>query len=464
MYTHRTDVYRTLAVLGAVLTAVASASLTSIYSNTTLTSEDGDLEVVVYLPVGVKPTESTYYVSSRFDHSSMIGSMKRRTHQLIDGKLVKQDHFLFGGELWRRPHNSQFPESGIGIAAEFGVGDDGAFCFFRCGWDGKNDITNGLLGYDEARNGEPFLKIGVGALIKGSCPACDSTDNYRFNSPYEFAELPQWHILQSTSNVVAMEHQAMVKNHGYKLHKNIVLNNNELLVTTILTNLGSQPFSTAWYSHNFFTCDATPVRQGYSVDLNIRGQRGPGTRLFEEPGLIGSWAVPIQSFATVKEYPDHVSVDVFRPLDDSTRIKAEFNKDKASRGEFSLHGCGTTVTNDFPEVMRGDLPMYAYNLYLEKGTFSPEPQLLIQLNPGESKSWTQRLLIEDTENPKTRKKTHFLFGMRNISLAKSFNYDNAVKILPLFLFASLALLALITSGRASERRRRAYSQIPDVVA
>ena len=464
MYIHLSVVSRALAVLGVSLTLVTSASSTSFYSNTTLRSADGDLEVVVYLPVGVKPTESTFYVSSRFDHSSMIGSMKRRTHQLVDGEMVKQDHFLFGGELWRRPHNSQFPESGIGIAAEFGVGDDGAFCFFKCGWDGINDITNGLLGYDEARNGEPFLKSGVGALIKGSCPTCDSTDNYRFNSPYEFAELPQWNILQSTSNVVSMEHQAIVKNHGYRLHKNVVLNNNELLVTTILTNLGSQPFSTAWYSHNFFTCDAVPVREGYSVDLKIRGQRGPGTRLFEEPGLIGSWAAPMQQYATVKEYPDHVSVDVFRPLDDSTRIKAEFTKDKTSRGKFSLSGCGTTVKNDFPEVMRGEIPMYAYNLYLEKGTISPEPQLLIQLSPGESKSWTQRLVIEDTEGPETKKRTHLLFGIRSISLTNSLNSESAVRILPVFLVAVVTLLTLIASGRDSARRRRAYSQVPDIAA
>lgn len=459
--------YRALVLAVAGLTVViTSASSTTFYSNATLTSEDGDLEVVVYLPVGIDPLESTYYVSSRFDHSSMIGSMKRRTRKIVDGKMVEEDHFLFGGELWRRPHNSQYPESGIGLAAEFGVGDDGAFCFFRCGWDGKDDVTNGLLGYDEARSGEPFLKIGVGKLIKGSCPACDSTDNYRFNSPYEFAELPQWHVLQSTSNVLSMEHQAVVKSHGYKLHKNIVLNNNEILVTNILTNLGSEPFSTAWYAHNFFTCDATPVREGYGVDLHIRGQRGTGTRLFEEPGVIGSWAVPLQQFATVKEYRDHVSVDVFRALEDSTRIKAEFTKDSASRGEFSLHGCGTSIKNNFPEVMRGDLPMYAYNLYLEKGTISPEPQLLIQLNPGGSTSWTQRLLIEDTANPdEPKKKTHLLFGIRSISLTDSLNSDNTWKLLPVCIIVSLTLLTLIVSGRASERHRRArYSQIPDIAA
>lgn len=465
MYTilYRAGLYRVLAAVIAGFATLASAS-PSYYSNTTLTSEDGDLEVVVYLPVGVKPTEAPYYVSSRFDHSSMIGSMKRTSRQVSeDGQVTKKDHYLFGGELWRRPHNPQFPESGIGLASEFGVGDDGAFCFFRCGWDEKNDITNGLLGYQEARNGEPFLKIGVGALIKGSCASCDSTDNYRFNSPYEFAELPSWTVVQSTPDVVSMEHEARVNNFGYRLHKNVVLKNKELLVTTILTNLGQETFSTAWYSHTFFTCDGMPISDGYGLNLDIRGQRGT---LFDEPGVIGSWAQPIQDFATVKQYQDHVTVDVVRPLEDKTRIKAEFTKDSASKGGFTLHGCGTSITTDFPEVMLGKVPVYAYNLYLEKGTFSPEPQLLIHLEPGATKSWTQRLLIEDTEQTKSKKKPHLLFGgLRSISLTNSLSSKNVWKLAPAFLVVFVALLAMLVTGRSADSHRRrqrlAYSQIPD---
>lgn len=37
-------------------------------------------------------------------------------------------------------------------------------------------------------NGQSFLKIGVGELIKGSCPMCNAaTGEYKFNSPYLFA-------------------------------------------------------------------------------------------------------------------------------------------------------------------------------------------------------------------------------------------------------------------------------------
>ena len=85
-------------------------------------------------------------------------------------------------------------ESGLGIASEWGCGDDGAHC--GAGWGAYPDgASNGVLGYEEAAAGGPFLKIGVGALLKGSCtamhwaPSCKSTDPsdvYHFGSPCEW--------------------------------------------------------------------------------------------------------------------------------------------------------------------------------------------------------------------------------------------------------------------------------------
>lgn len=445
----------------AVLNFACRANPLSSYSNHTLRSQDGMLEVVVYLPIGIKPTENTYYVGSRFDHGSMIGNIKRKSRQMVDGHIVEKTHTLYGDQLWRIPHNSHWPESGIGLASEYGVGDDGAFCQYRCGWNQVDDVTNGVLGYREARNGEPFLKIGVGALIKGSCQTCDSTDNYRFNSPYEFAELPQWHVLQATPNILAIQHEASLHHYGYSLHKDIILDNNVLLVTSTLTNIGSRPFSTAWYSHNFFTCDGIPIQEGYGVDLDIRGQRG---QLYEEPGVIGSWASPLDAFATIREYPDAVSVDITRPLGGDTRIKAEFSDDGASKGGFTLRACDTSIRTDYPEVMRGSLPMYAYNLYLERGTLSPEPQLLIHLEPGQTTSWTQRLIFNDIEHPPRSEdyQVRPLLSLQANSLTL-FSAENASKLVPAFVvLCTLVLFATLFSIRSSSQRRRTgYSQIPD---
>jgi hypothetical protein len=152
------------------------------YNNITLWNDAADLSVVVYLPFGVSADHrkgveinDLFYYSSRFDHGSMIGSITRwRQPKSVD----TPNHVLFGTNLWRIPHNVRWPESGVGLASEFGVGDNGAFCYYRCGWYQQSDITNGVLGYEQAKVGESFLKIGVGELKKGTCPACDSTEEY----------------------------------------------------------------------------------------------------------------------------------------------------------------------------------------------------------------------------------------------------------------------------------------------
>lgn len=324
-------------------------------------------------------------------------------------------------------------------------------------WMGEQLFSTPSSLIDEATNGEPFLKIGVGALIKGSCPACDSTDNYRFNSPYEFAERPQWRIIKSDRNLLSMEHEAIVKHYGYRLHRDIVIDRNVLAVTSILTNRGTKAFQTAHYSHNFFTCDGIPIREGYSLEMDMSGDKNP---LYEEPGVIGSWAMPLQNFARVGRHKDHVSVDVARPLEDDTRIKAEFVKDKASKGSYSLSGCGVSVTSELPEVQSGELLMYAYNLYMEQGTFSPEPQILIQLEPGASTSWTQRLVIEDTQ--KAAGPPDSLFGLRSMSLLPAHAPD-AGKMLPAVMMLLIAASFLVMVGKTRHSTRRStYRPIPDV--
>ena len=146
-------------VVQALVILQQAENVLSRYANVTLTSAGGDLSVVVYLPGGIKQ-DQTYYSSTRFDHGSMIGSITRKTRD-ADGS--EHRHVLYGTNRWRVPHDPYWPESGVGLASEFGVGDDGAFCNYRCGWYGVNDVTNGVLGYREARNGESFLKVRSGS-------------------------------------------------------------------------------------------------------------------------------------------------------------------------------------------------------------------------------------------------------------------------------------------------------------
>lgn len=353
------------------------------YANVTL--DTGELSVVVYLPESLctDRKDTSYYAGSRFDHSSMIGSVQRTT---VDGR----QHTLYGTDMWRIPHNEHWPESGVGLAAEFGVGDNGAFCFFHCGWQQGSDITNGVLGYTEAKLGEPFLKIGVGTLVKGTCPECDSAGDYKFNSPYLFAEEPQWKIDTASPTSIKMKQEIRLKQYGYKLVKEISLTGSTLAVTTSLTNLGQDSFSTVWYSHNFFTCDGDAVGPGYALELDLTGaNREP---VYEEPGT-WSWATPLRTYAHVIKELKSIRIEWVKAIPPGPRIKSEFLNDGKTTGAFRLEACGTRIESTLHELQNNE--MYAYNVYVERGTLSPEPQFLLHLAPGETRTWTQRLVFGD---------------------------------------------------------------------
>lgn len=429
------------------------------YSNVTLKANNGDLEVVIYLPKGVKPNERTYYVSTRFDHSSMIGSIKRTTRR-IDG--TKSTHVLYDTNQWRIPHDPYWAESGVGLASEFGVGDDGAFCNFLCGWDQQNEVTNGVLGYREAKNGESFLKIGVGELVKGSCNKCDSTDDYRFNSPYQFAKTPVWTLTENKAlNSITLTQEALLNQHGYRLVKDITLVDNQLFVKSTLTNLGREPFATAWYSHHFFTCDGSPVEKGYGVDFDVVGTGGQ----YDEPAA-WFWSTPLEKYATLTPQHDKVAIEMQRGVEQNVRIKAEFVKDDRSHGTFTVRGCENSIKESIPEVGRhGDVSMYAFNLYIESGTFSPEPQIYMHLYPGEARSWTQHLEFSDHPEPP---EGFQWFGLKKEAIqtpsAASHNWHPHVVFLASILISATVTMTLHAVWSWSRRRieSKGYSSIPEV--
>ena len=465
-------------------------ALESFYANVTLKANNGDLSAVVYLPTDLKPGERTYYQSSRFDWGSMIGSIKRTTTNPNTG--AEETHFLYGTNQWRQPHDPYWAESGVGLGSEFGVGTDGSLCNFLCGWNQKNEVTNGVLGYQEAKSGESFLKIGVGELVKGSCGTCDSAEDYKFNSPYQFARPPVWTLEdtgdENNSNSVALSHTALLKQNdkqvGYKLEKRITLNDDQLLVKNVLTNLGSKAFSTAWYSHHFFTCDLHPVQHGYSVDMDLAATNGE----YNEP-TTWSWSTPLEDYASLNLHNSSgtaVRIDMQRGVESNVRIRAEFEKDDHSKGEFTLRACNTKIRETIPEVDDGSsgISMYAYNLYIESGTFSPEPQILLHLNPGESTTWTQQLDFEDDypivqEQRSPTKKPSAPLGLGSLVLPQqseaeddtASNKNRRIALIPavalVIAIASIAYRSTVaattttTRTRGTRKQKQNYRLVPD---
>ena len=417
------------------------------YANVTLHSPL--MSARVFLPYKDESEDSQYYVGSRFEHGSMIGD------------VVYGHKTVYGREMWRTPHDASWPESGVGMASEFGCGDDGPTCA------GKGDITNGVLGYESAKNGEPFLKIGVGALIKGSCPDCltDPTDDYKFNSPYKFYRQPKWSTLPSPSpNEVSYLHEESLGDLGYRIQKTIRLEGNIMTVRTILSNSGKKQFSTPWYSHHFFTGDNDPVGPGYGIDLGLSeyGVRASAP-LFDQPGIGLGWAEDLNTYANVTMARDgSISMRMSKTIPEGVRLKAEFLDEQTitlTDGSFTLHAPnGLSVEERIPELQSQSRNpfIYKYNVYAERGTLSPEPMLLLYLQPAETTVWTQHLKFTSPVDAR--------FGAPFLSMYLPSDWQN-----PSFMYWRSALAVALCSAAFAgfysmfigTRRVDAYAPIPD---
>ena len=332
-----------------------------------VTLHSGGLSAVVFLP----GASESYYRSSRFDHGTMVGNMK------LGG------HTVFGANFWRAPHDPTWTESGVGLASEFGCGEDGHLCGPGWGDSADNTSTNGVLGYAEANVGEPFLKIGVGALIKDSCPACGLTggdDTYKFNSPYRFHERPVWKHHRLSESAIAMEHAASLPPSdlrgrvGYRVrHTTKLIGGSTLTLTTRLENTGEHIIRTPFYSHHLLAIDDRPTgpRLELALDLNLTAYND-----------CLPWAEPLADY--FEHRPDSTWLSATREVAGKTRVKAIYTgASHHSVGAWEARYPGRLSVH---VEQSGPLPLYAFSLYVEERTLSPEPIQMLTLAPGEATS------------------------------------------------------------------------------
>jgi hypothetical protein len=402
------------------------------FEHLSLSSPSGGLSATVFLPAraDAAPDAQHYYGSSRFDWSSMIGELTTS-----DGHVLAADNF------WRAPHDPAWTESGIGLAGEFGCGDDGSAC--GPGWgayDGAGGVplTNGVLGYDEAVAGGSFLKIGVGALRKGSCAGCDATsasDRYRFNSPYAFDRTPEWTVTRRGPGEVRLESNASLPaaaghaapKWGYALARTVALTDGParsplsrsvgglLVETWELTNTGSEAFATPYYSHNFFALDAAHIAAGWTLQVD-------GLHAERYTDGDASWAKPLGSYARARPSASGLSdtLEWEREVRPAEKLKANFEGAAcafAPPGDFRLSYDGgafsvrSTQCLQPPQLQAEAAAcateccqprLYAFNLYAEATTLSPEPIVRVELQPKQTAVWTRTLALDSTPPPVER--------------------------------------------------------------
>jgi hypothetical protein len=282
------------------------------------------------------------YRGTRFDWSGIVSSLQFGGHQ------------FFGN--WHDNRDPKIHDAVTGPAEEFLTGDESA------------------LGYDEAKPGETFMRIGVGAIRKPEEKA------YRRFATYDIEDHGKWTVHTKKESVEFL-HQLSGGGYAYQYRKTLRLAKGkpELEIEHRLRNTGRKPIDTAQYNHNFIVIDQqitgpdTSVRFAFTPKAErelrnggeIRGQEITYSRELEKGQTSSSL---IQGFgADPKDYD----------------VRVENRK----------AGAGVRITCDRPLVK--------INFWSVRAVASPEPYIHVRVEPGGESQWTLRYTFY-TLPPSTR--------------------------------------------------------------
>lgn len=136
-------------------------------------------------------------------------------------------------------------------------------------------------GYNEGRNGDPFLKIGVGILKRNA-------SDYNFSGSYPVVELAQttttWqrdraHFIQTLSGTA--------DGYAYRLEEDVVVKNDRIILNYSLTNTGTKAFTTEQYLHNFLSFSGRGVGPDYRVYFPYDMTTSPPVKAWVPPTSAG---------------------------------------------------------------------------------------------------------------------------------------------------------------------------------
>src|SRR4051812_35285456 len=195
--------------------------------------DNGILKAQFYVP----DPHKGFYRGTRFDWSGVIGNLEYKGHRNYGPWFTKTDpkviDFIYEGkEIVAGPCSAI-----TGPVEEFSTDDK-------------------ALGYDEAKPGGTFIKIGVGVLLK---PKEGGAYN-RFRL-YEIVDPGTWKV-QTTRTSIEFTHDLADPSSGYGYHyvKTIRLTEGrpEMVMDHTLKNTGKRPITSTVYNHNFLVLDGQP--------------------------------------------------------------------------------------------------------------------------------------------------------------------------------------------------------------
>jgi hypothetical protein len=286
------------------------------------------LSLTVYLPDANKG----FYRGTRFDWAGVIGNVE------LNGR-----HKIF--LPWKDTHDPTNNDDIVGPVEEFGM--------------------TAPLGYAAAKEGEAFLKIGVGELVK------PKQETYQFYHNYQIKRPGDWEVTTRPTEVVFKQSILAKAGYGYRYTKRVTLDAvpGSFTLHHDLTNTGTQPIDTDQYNHNFFNIDSDPV--------------GPHYRFtFPAPVKVKDPRERFQELVAVRSERDLVFT---KPLDNGS-VFTTLDGLAGRTGPIILNHS----TSGMRVTVEGDVPFEKINVWGTPRVICPEPFIRIRLKPGESKTWFAR--------------------------------------------------------------------------
>jgi hypothetical protein len=270
-----------------------------------------------------------YYRGTRFDWSGLISRVEYKGHTFFCE--FKQEH---------DPLNH---DDICGTAEEFGM-------------------TVPPAGYEQAHQGERFVKIGIGVLQRGD------DASFEFWRRYTLLKPGQWQVNRTKDAIEFTQELQGPAGWSYSYTKTLRLRTDApvLTISRRLKNTGTNAINTDHYGHNFLRIDNAPAGPDYSLELPFP------LRFGEKSQPQGSVELKGNSLVFTKEVWDKavwVRLDGFSQPEDN-RIRVVNRRSGAS----------VTITTD--------RPLSRLVLYSSGGVVCPEPFVKISVGPGETQEWT----------------------------------------------------------------------------
>lgn len=302
--------------------------------------DNGPLHVTVALPNAA----DGFYRGRRFDWSGVITGLTFAGHSYYGPWFAKVD-----------PSVNDYIFSPQGIVAGLASSDSGPVEEFS------------PLGYDSAKPGGTFVKIGVGTLRKENDRRYSSMHNYPMVDPVAWQVKTTRTSIEFTQKIVDEG-----SGYGYLYTKTLRLipGQPRMVIEHSLKNLGRLPIETDVYDHNFTAIDHQPIGPDYSVTL-------PFPVKLTSPLKPELAALEGNRFVYRKVYADHDVIDEEIPLDPP-------QPDNDIRVENSQVKAGVKIT--------GDHPMSKFAIWSIRSVMGVEPFIHLTAAPGETIHWSYSYL------------------------------------------------------------------------